>query len=43
MDFQNTHASAAISQSPTFEDDVPIQYRNMAVVTSPSGLAQIMK
>jgi Protein of unknown function (DUF1329) len=43
IDFQNTHASTAISQAPTFEDDVPIQYRNMEVVTSPSGLAQIMK
>ncbi len=43
IDFQNTHASTAISESPTFEYQVPIQYRNMAVVTSPSGLAQIMQ
>ncbi len=43
MDFQNTHASTAISSAPSFENDIPVQYRDMSVVTSPSGLAQIMK
>jgi len=51
IDFQNSHITATAESPTTIDEDgagtqagpVPAQYKDMATMTKPSSLAQIMK
>jgi Protein of unknown function (DUF1329) len=43
IDFQNSHITATVETPTTTDDNVPGEFRDIAVMTSPGGLARIMK
>lgn len=42
-DFQNKHATANNDEPTTLDDNVPAQYRDVATLSTPGGLATVMK
>lgn len=42
-DFQNKHATANNDEPSTIDDAVPAQYRDVATLSTPGGLASVMK
>jgi len=42
-DFQNKHATANNDELSTIDDAVPAQYRDVATLSTPGGLASVMK
>ena len=42
-DFQNKHATANNDEPTTLDDDVPAQYKDVATLSTPGGLASVMK
>ena len=42
-DFQNKHATANNDEPSTVDDAVPAQYRDVATLSTPGGLASVMK
>jgi hypothetical protein len=42
-DFQNKHATANNDELSTIDDEVPAQYRDVATLSTPAGLATVMK